>query len=113
MAKARTKGRTGSRPGKPIEIELAAYANTEEERSDLMGLLKMFYQGAMASTVSLAKAKHDDGREEIMLVARTKNIQGTDTLLPLATLVHDDDVTNWSFPDGMGAYVKHQVTGLG
>ena len=109
MAKARTKGRTGSRPSKPIEIELATFANEAEERNNLMALLKMFYQGAMSSTISLARVKHDDEREEIMLVARTKTAHGTERLLPLATLVHDDDVGNWSYPDGKGAYVKHEV----
>jgi len=110
VAKARTKGRTGSRPSKPIEIELVTFANEPEVRDDLIDLLKMFYKGAMTSTISLAKAKHDDGREEIMLVARTKTLHGTEQLLPLATLVHDDDVENWSFPTGEGDYVKHQIS---
>jgi len=109
VAKARTKGRTGSRSSKPIEIELATFANDAEERESLMGLLKMFYQGAMSSTISLARVKHDDEREEIMLVARTKTPHGTEQLLPLATLVHDEDVGNWAFPDGKGEYVKHQI----
>lgn len=109
MAKARTNGRNGSRP-KPIEIELATFANEPEVRDDLIGILKMFYKGAMASMISMAKAKHDDGREEIMLVARTKMLHGTEQLLPLATLVHDDDVEKWSFPTGKGDYVKHQIS---
>lgn len=106
----KNKVREGSRP---IEIELKTYAQDDETRNELAEVLKMFYKGAVMSSIGLAEALNENtNQKEIVLVGVTKNPWGTDTLYPLALSLNAEDMSRYSFPDGNGNYVKHAVAGM-
>lgn len=92
-----------------LKAELSAYANKQEDRDELMEVLKMFYTGAAKSQIGIALALNDDGEEEAILVGIEKTLHGTEHTYPIAKVLTASAIEQYKMPTGDGSYVSQQL----
>ncbi len=90
-----------SRSTSELKITLTAYGANEDERSEILPILKMFYEGAIRSSVAISKAKDKDGVERILLVGVDKQDHGSDVLYPIALVLDESAMSEYTFAEGI------------
>lgn len=105
VSRNKRKPQNKSRYPNLMKAELCSYANKEEDRTDLMEVLKVFYMGVAKSQVGIAMALNEEGEEEIVLVGVDRTVHGTDHLYPIAKVLDASALSKYQMPTGDGSYV--------